>query len=113
MQLERRRVDRERRQSRRICAVFAVKNTIGSRIQLGQAEDIAPTGMTLRRPKDVPVLPLTPLDLRFALPGVRETIAVSALVVSDCRSGPFRRTGIRFTFIAPEHAALIARYCSR
>jgi hypothetical protein len=112
MQVERRRVDRDRRRGNRVPAVFAVKNTIGSRVQLGQAEDIGPTGMTLRRPKDAPVLPLTALSLKFALPGVAEEIAVAGLVVSDASSGPFRRTGVRFTFIAPEDASLIDQYCS-
>jgi hypothetical protein len=112
MQLERRRADRERRLSRRTRAVFAVRHTIGGRVQLGQAEDIGPTGMTVRRPKDAPVLPLTPLELSFELPGRDEAIVASALVVSDCRSGPFRRTGVRFTLIAPEHVALIVRYCA-
>lgn len=112
MHVERRRADRDRRKGGRVPAVFAVKNTIGTRVQLGQAEDIGPTGMTLRRPKDAPVLPLTALSLTFELPGVGAEIAVDGLVVSDTSSGGFRRTGVRFTFIAPEDASLIDQYCA-
>lgn len=113
MLVERRRADRDRRQDGRVPAVFAVKNRFGARVQLGQAEDIGPSGMTLRRPRDAPVLPLTPVALTFSLPGTPAAIEAAALVVSDAGQGQFRRTGVRFTWIAPEHASLIARYCSR
>jgi hypothetical protein len=113
MLLERRRVDRDRRQDNRVLAVFAVHNLIGSRTQLGQAEDIAPWGITLRRPRDMPVLPQTPLSLFFDLPGVREPISVKGLVVSDQRRGPFRRTGIRFTEVPPASAEQLAAFCSQ
>jgi hypothetical protein len=113
MLLERRRADRDRRQDSRVSAVFAVRNLIGSRFQLGQAEDIAPTGITLRRPRDVPVSPQTVLSLLFDLPGAGARIKVSGTVVSDRRLGPFRRTGVRFTEISPENVALLADFCSR
>jgi len=113
MLLERRRAERDRRHESRVSAVFAVRNLIGSRLQLGQAEDIAPTGITLRRPRDVPVLPQTPLSLLFDLPGVAVRISVKGLVVSDRRFGPFRRTGVQFTEISRESLALLANFCSR
>lgn len=113
MQLERRHAERDRRNDGRILAVFAVRNCIGSRVQLGQAEDIAPSGITLRRPRDVPVSPQTPLTLLFDLPGAGTRISVGGLVVTDRRSGPFRRTGVRFTDISPESAALLAEFCAR
>ncbi len=111
MLLERRRADRDRRQDSRVLAVFAVRNVIGSRLQLGQAEDIAPTGITVRRPRDMPVLPETSLSLSFDLPGAREPISVKGLVVSDQRHGLFRRTGIRFTEVPPESAERLAEFC--
>ena len=113
MLLERRRADRDRRHDGRVSAVFAVRNLIGSCLQLGQAEDIAPTGITLRRPRDVPVLPQTPLTLLFDLPGASARISVGGLVVTDRRSGPFRRTGVQFTEISSESAALLAEFCAR
>ncbi|MGA7744539.1 MAG: PilZ domain-containing protein [Polyangia bacterium] len=113
MLLERRRADRDRRHDGRVSAVFAVRNLIGSSLQLGQAEDIAPTGITLRRPRDVPVLPQTPLTLLFDLPGAGARIRVGGLVVTDRRSGPFRRTGVQFTDISSESAALLAEFCAR
>ena len=113
MQLERRHTERDRRHDGRVSAVFAVCNRIGSRIQLGQAEDIAPSGITLRRPRDVPVGPRTPLSLFFDLPGAGARISVGGLVVSDRRLGLFRRTGVKFTEISPENAALLAEFCAR
>jgi hypothetical protein len=111
MQLDRRRSDRDRRTSRRVAAVFAVKSTVGRSVQLGQAEDIGVEGMALRWPKDAAFL--SPIALSFELPGTREPIAASAQVVNDRYAGRYRRTGVRFTSIDPQHADLIARYCAR
>jgi c-di-GMP-binding flagellar brake protein YcgR len=108
---DRRRSHSDRRQSQRVAAVFAVKNRVGGRVHLGQAEDIGPGGMTLRRPKDAPCPPQTTVSLSFQLPGCGEEIAVGAVVVQDSRVGEFRRTGVRFTRIDPEHQRLIAAYC--
>ena len=47
MSSERRRNDRDRRLARRVTAVFAVKNKMGYRLQLGQAEDIARAALYL------------------------------------------------------------------
>jgi c-di-GMP-binding flagellar brake protein YcgR len=110
MFLDRRRADRERRLSRRVSAVFAVK-TAGSAALLGQAEDIGLSGMALRWPKDADFD--ESVTLTFELPGTREPIAASAQVVSDRYAGRYRRTGVRFTELEPQHAELIARYCAR
>src|SRR5262245_30596337 len=112
MQLERRQVMDDRRRGRRVNAVFAVKNTVGNRMLLGQAEDIGTGGIAVRRPKDLPFLPLTPVSLTFELPGSRQRIAANGLVVNDRPVGGFRRTGVCFTDIDPSHAALIERYCA-
>jgi hypothetical protein len=111
MLLERRHAERDRRHDGRVRAVFAVRNLIGSCLQLGQAEDIAPSGITLRRPRDVPVLPHTPLTLIFDLPGAGARISVGGLVITDRPSGPFRRTGVRFTEMSSENAARLADFC--
>jgi hypothetical protein len=110
MFLDRRRADHERRASRRVPAVFAVKNADGSCVQLGQAEDIGVTGMALRWPKDADFL--SPVTLIFQLPGSRQPIAASAQVVNDRYAGRYRRTGVRFTALDPQDADLIARYCA-
>jgi hypothetical protein len=110
MLLDRRRADRDRRLDRRVPAVFAVMNIAGKEIQLGQAEDIAVSGMALRWLKDAEVP--SPVTLRFQLPGTRQPIAASAQVVNDRYAGRYRRTGVRFTTLAPEDADLIARYCA-
>jgi hypothetical protein len=110
---DRRRVDRDRRQARRVPAVFAVKNTTGARVHLGQAEDIGPSGMTLRWPKDAPVAAESPVALTFQLPGTHVPIAAEAQVVNTRPTGRFRRTGVRFLSLAPEAAQRIAQYLGR
>ena len=90
--------------------VCAVRNTVAGRLYLGQAEDIGPGGITLRRPRDLPVVPQTPITLTFDLPGTRATIDVDGLVVSDHRTGSFRRTGIRFLGPSADQLALLGEY---
>jgi hypothetical protein len=113
MHLERRRSERDRRACGRVPVVCAVQNAIAGRLYLGQAEDIGPGGITLRRPRDLPVLPQTPVTLSFDLPGVRRTLDLDGFVVSDRRIGSFRRTGIRFVRPSDEQAALLGDYCAR
>ncbi|HEX3901996.1 MAG TPA: PilZ domain-containing protein [Polyangia bacterium] len=118
MSTDRRRALQERRQTDRVAAVFAVKKAIvagssSKQIQLCQAEDIAPAGMTIKRPRGSAVLPRTELALSFALPGSPDEISARGVVVSDTSTGSFRRTGVRFIALAPHHAQLIAGYCRR
>ena len=94
-------------------AVFAVKKSLAGRVQLCQAEDIGPAGITIRRPRGVTVQPRTEVALAFALPGSREEIAARGEVVNDAVVGSFRRTGVRFIALRPEDAQLIAGYCRR
>lgn len=112
MHLDRRRGERDRRLTGRIAAVFAVRNIAGSEVQLGQAEDIGPAGMTLRWPKDAALTPSASLTLTFELPGTRAAIAARGQVVSERRAGRYRRTGVRFIEVEPEAAELIAEYCA-
>jgi len=93
--------------------VFAVKESFGRQIQLCQAEDIAPSGMTIKRPRGSGALPRAEVSVSFSLPGSREEIAARGLVVSDGMSGGFRRTGLRFIALRPDHVQLIAGYCRR
>ncbi|HXJ20385.1 MAG TPA: PilZ domain-containing protein [Polyangia bacterium] len=113
--MERRVAPGERRGCDRIPAVFAVKRALphDREIQLCQAEDIAPAGMTIKRPRGSAVLPRTELALSFSLPGSREEISARGMVVTDASVGSFRRTGVRFIALRPEHAQLIAGYCRR
>jgi hypothetical protein len=113
MQTERRRMERDRRESWRVPVVCAVRNTVAGRLYLGQAEDIGPGGITLRRPRDLPVLPQTLITMSFDLPGTRATIDLDGLVVSDRRAGTFRRTGIRFVGPSAEQIAWFGDYRSR
>jgi hypothetical protein len=101
----------DRRQALRVPAVFAVKESLAGRIELCQAEDIGPAGITIRRPSGGRVSPATEIALAFALPGSAEEIAARGVVVSDGVVGAFRRTGVRFLALRPEHARLIAGYC--
>ncbi len=113
---DRRRAPNDRRETSRVTAIFAVKKALAgtaSPVQLCQAEDIAPAGMTIKRPRGGSVLPCTEVSLSFALPGSDQEISTRGLVVSDATAGGFRRTGVRFIALAPEHARLIAGYCRR
>jgi len=51
--------------------------------------------------------------LRFALPGSSEQISARGVIVSDGVAGAFRRTGVRFIALGPDHERLIAGYCRR
>ena len=100
--------------------MFAVKRALlvadvpnRREVQLCQAEDIAPAGMTIKRPRGNAVLPRTELALSFSLPGSCEEISARGMVVTDSSVGSFRRTGVRFIALRPEHAQLIAGYCRR
>src|SRR5215470_7972482 len=113
MTADRRRATAERRQAERVPAVFAVKKSIGRNIQRCQAEDITPSGMTMKRPRGTFIVPRTEVDLAFALPGSSEEISAKGVVVHDVVVGSFRRTGVRFIAVRPEHQQLIAGYCRR
>ena len=111
---DRRRSDRERRRARRVPVVFAVKNATGGRVQLCQAEDLSPGGMTIKRPRGGSYTPrTTTVALAFALPGTREEIAAEGVITSDATAGSFRRTGVSFIALRPEHQQLIAGFCRR
>ncbi|MES1158234.1 MAG: PilZ domain-containing protein [Haliangium ochraceum] len=110
---ERRRADEERRENGRVPTTFAVSEATGSHVHLCQAEDIAIGGMTIKHPKGLSHEPRTEVALRFALPGSREEIVARGEIVSDSRAGRFRRTGVRFIAVRPEHQQLIAAYCRR
>jgi c-di-GMP-binding flagellar brake protein YcgR len=107
---DRRRSQKERRAAARVAAVFAIKSVARGRLQLGQAEDLSPTGMTVRRPKDLALSPGTGLVLTFALPGNGTMLRLSALVISDRLSGSFRRTGVRFVALAADQQQQIAGF---
>jgi hypothetical protein len=74
MSADRRRAAADRRQAERVPAVFAVKKAIGRNVQLCQAEDITPSGMTMKRPRGTFIVPRTEIDLSFYLTGSDEEI---------------------------------------
>ncbi len=113
MQTERRRTERDRREGGRVFAVCAVRNAVGDGFHLGQSEDIGPGGITLRRPRDLPMLPETPVSLTFDLPDTGTTIAVDGRVVTDRSHGGFRRTGIRFVCSSRDQMAALIEFCKR
>ena len=110
---DRRHAPSDRRRDPRIPAVFAVKEATADRVHLGQAEDIAPGGITIRHPKGMVLVPESPVVLSFELPGSTEPIDAEGVVVSDRRVGAFRRTGVRFLVLRPEHQQAIAAFCRR
>jgi c-di-GMP-binding flagellar brake protein YcgR len=114
--LDRRQHDKannDRRGTGRVSATFAVSEADGSHVHLCQAEDIAIGGITIKHAKGLSHEPRTEVALRFALPGSREEIVARGEIVSDSKAGRFRRTGVRFIAVQPEHQQLIAAYCRR
>jgi hypothetical protein len=113
MSIDRRKSARERRQGRRIAATFAVQQLAGDKLELCQAEDISPGGMAIKRRRDLSQSPRTAVALKFELPGTREEITTEAVVTHDSTAGSFRRTGVGFIALRPEHQQAIAAFCHR
>ena len=111
--IDRRRREEERRNTGRIATTFAVSERDGTAVHLCQAEDIAIGGITIKHAKGLTHEPRTEVSLRFSLPGSNEEIEARGEIVSDARAGRFRRTGVRFIAVRPEHQKLIAAYCLR
>ena len=111
MMFDRRKVARDRRTNERTPAVFAVVKSFAGRISLCQAEDIGTSGITIRRPRGASVPTSAEVALQFSLPGSAEEIAARGVVVNDGVAGSFRRTGVRFIALRPDHELLIAGYC--
>jgi hypothetical protein len=111
MMIDRRRTPGERRSAERTPAVFAVKKSFAGRVSLCQAEEIGPSGMTIRRPRGTIVPASAEVSLSFSLPGSGEEIAARGVVINDGASGGFRRTGVRFIALRPDQERLIAGYC--
>jgi c-di-GMP-binding flagellar brake protein YcgR len=113
MSIDRRKTPRERRRVQRIAATFAVKQSTDGKVELCQAEDISPGGMAIRRLRERSQSPATEVALRFELPGTREEIVAEAVVTHDAAAGSFRRTGVGFIALRPEHQQAIAAFCRR
>jgi len=105
--------DADRRNASRTSATFGVSEKDGTRIHLCQAEDIAIGGITIKHADGLSHELRTEVALRFALPGSSEQIEARGEIVSDAKAGKFRRTGVRFIAVRPEHQQLIAAYCRR
>ena len=103
----------DRRDTGRIPATFGVSEADGAGVHLCQAEDIAIGGITIKHARGLSHEPRTEVALRFALPGSTQEIEARGEIVSDASAGRFRRTGVRFIAVRPEHQQLIAAYCRR
>ncbi len=101
---DRRRAPRERRSSRRLPFVAAVRQGPGPAPQLSQAADLGLFGMQVRRCSGDPLA--GPLHLSFALPdGGAELLQLMAEVVFDRPSsedGRYFSTGLRFSQMSPD-----------
>ncbi len=113
MAVDRRRGERERRAALRAPAVFAVKSEGEGTLWLGQAEDVGPGGLTMRRPEDPALTPGMGLTLTFSLPGEQTLVSTHAVVVSDLLVGSCRRTGVRFLALPDDQEQQIAAFCQR
>ena len=69
--------------------------------------------MAIKRRRDRSQSPRTEVALKFELPGTREEITAEAVVTHDPTAGSFRRTGVGFIALRPEHQQAIAAFCHR
>ena len=53
------------------------------------------------------------MALNFELPGTREEIVADGVITHDASAGSFRRTGVGFIALRPEHQQAIAAFCRR
>jgi hypothetical protein len=67
----------------------------------------------MKRPRGTFIIPRTEVDLTFALPGSTEQISARGCGRHDVVAGTYRRTGVRFIAVRPDHQQLIAAYCRR
>lgn len=111
MFVDRRRFSHERRVDGRAVSIFAVKAQVGLDTELCQCEDIASSGMALRRTEGPPLPPGMPVALSFQLPGSHGELKVKGVVVTDQPAGQFRRTGVRFTVLSRAVARRLAEHC--
>lgn len=77
----------ERRMIPRVPITVAVLKSVGAELCLCQSVDISPTGMSMRRPKGLPMSAGLPVYLKFSLPGSEEVHRITAVVVRDDSEG--------------------------
>jgi hypothetical protein len=106
--IERRGVSPDRRREARAPLVAAVKQDVGSEVQLALAQDVATTGMRL---KCVPgEAPRTTVSMSFELPDGGELVRVRGAVVFERADGSYQMAGVRFEDLSPLDHARIVRY---
>jgi PilZ domain len=110
---DRRSSPRDRRRAARAPLVAAVRQRIGSEVQLALAQDVGPTGMRLRRVRGRAYLPSTPVSMAFELPDGGGVVRVRGEVVFERADGSYQMTGVRFQDLAPFDYARILRYIGR
>jgi hypothetical protein len=86
----------ERRNNRRRSLTVAVLKSVGEETCLCQSVDISPSGMSMRRPKGLPMTPEVPVFLKFSLPGSEEVHRITGLVVRDDSVGRYWESAVVF-----------------
>jgi hypothetical protein len=109
--IERRSASPDRRREARAPLIAAVKEGVGSEVQLALAQDVAPTGIRL---KCVPgAAPRTTVSMSFELPDGGDLVRVRGAVVFERAEGSYQMTGVRFEDLSPLDHARIVRYIGR
>ena len=86
----------ERRHDRRRPLTVAVLKCIGEEACLCQSVDISLRGMSMRRPKGLPMVSDVPVFLKFSLPGSEEVHRITGLVVRDDSVGRYWESAVLF-----------------
>lgn len=100
----------ERRREQRARISVAVKQRVGSRVQLCQAGNISSSGLLLATVFDALLPEPSKCWLEFSLPLSEQTISARATVVRQERKGHFHLMAVAFSTIAPSHRRAIERY---
>jgi hypothetical protein len=111
--LERRSESPDRRRETRAPLVAAVRQRVGAEVQLSLAQDVATTGIRLKRVPGPALPPSTQVAMSFELPDGGDLVRVRGAVVFERAEGSYQMTGVRFEDLSPLDYARIVRYIDR
>ena len=111
--MERRKIIAERRAALRAPFVAAVRQRVGSEVQLALAQNVGERGIELRRSAGRVYLPRTPVSLQFELPDGGAPIRVLGSIIFERPHGTYQATGVRFESISPADRARLSEFVGR
>jgi hypothetical protein len=102
-----------RRHFRRAMVAFAVKQVIGGRTVICQANDISTDGIFMASVMDELFQLHGRCRLEFTLPGTEILIQALGRIVRQQVNGRYHLNAVKFAALAPSHRRLIERYVAQ